>query len=86
MIELSGIVGIPFLKKSRFTGSEKNRCFVLEKQSGEDGDHLAAVIWDGPNCCAATPDEQKTTELFAFTEEGIEAAAAWLNQRSGGIC
>ena len=36
MIDLSGTMGIPFLKKSRFTGSDGALRFVLEKRSAED--------------------------------------------------
>ena len=39
MINLKGIMGIPLLKKSRFTGSDGELRFVLEKQSSEgEGD------------------------------------------------
>lgn len=34
MIDLKGTMGIPFLKKSRFTGSDGMLRFVLEKRSG----------------------------------------------------
>lgn len=36
MINLKGIMGIPLLKKSRFTGSDGELRFVLEKQSSEE--------------------------------------------------
>ena len=41
MIDLKGIMGIPLLKKSRFTGSDGNLRYVLEKRSSEEeGDRL----------------------------------------------
>ena len=82
MIDLSGIMGIPLLKKSRFTGSSGSLRYILEKQSSEEeGDLLAAVYWIGENCFDATPEEDKTTKLFPFTEEGLQEAQVWLNQQ-----
>ena len=67
MINLKGIMGIPLLKKSRFTGSDGELRFVLEKQSSEgEGDRLAAICWFGKLCSAATPDEEKITRYFPF--------------------
>lgn len=82
MIDLSGIVGIPFLERSRFTGSEKVMCFVLEKQSAEDGKSLRAAVWPGPYCFEKTPEEKKRSELFPFTEEGLSLAVEWMNGQS----
>ncbi len=80
MIDLKGIMGIPLLKKTRFTGSEKGLNFVLEKVSGEDGaERLAATCWHGRFCSDATPDEEKTTEYFSFDDEGLKKAQEWLN-------
>lgn len=82
MIVLTGIVGIPLLKKSRFTGSDKNMCYIIEKRDSEDVTRMAAVVWRGPNCYDATPEEEKTTEFFEFSEEGLKQAVAWMNERS----
>ncbi len=82
MIDLTGTMGIPLLKKSRFTGSSGPLRYVLEKRSSEEeGDRLAAVFWTGEKCSDATPEEDKTTELFPFTEEGLREAQAWLNRQ-----
>lgn len=82
MIDLKGTMGIPLLKKSRFTGSSGPLRYVLEKRSGEEeGDRLAAVFWIGEACSDATPEEDKTTRLFSFTEEGLLEAQAWLNEQ-----
>lgn len=82
MIDLSGIMGIPLLKKSRFTGSDGALRYVLEKRSSEEeGDRLAAVCWHGELCSDATPDEEKTTEYFPFNGEGLKQAQEWLNRQ-----
>lgn len=82
MIDLSGIVGIPLLKKSRFTGSDKNMCFMLEKRTEDDVTRMAAVVWPGPYCHDSTPDEKKTTEFFEFSEDGLKQAVEWMNEQS----
>lgn len=84
MIDLSGIMGIPLLKKSRYTGSHGSLKFVLEKQGSDEGDKLAAVFWIGETCSDATPEEDKTAKLFSFTDEGLKEAQAWLNEQIEG--
>lgn len=82
MINLKGIMGIPLLKKSRFTGSDSGLRYMLEKRSSEEeGDRLAAVYWWGEFCWEVTPEEEKTTEYFSFSEEGLLKAQEWLNQQ-----
>lgn len=39
------------------------------------------IIWQEPYCFEETPEEQKTTESFPFTEEGKEQLVAWLNEQ-----
>lgn len=85
MVDLSGIMGIPLLKKSRFTGSDGSLRFVLEKmESGEGGDKLAATYWVGEMCSDETPGEDKTVKLFPFTDEGLKDAQSWLNEQLSG--
>ena len=82
MIDLKGTMGIPLLKKSRFTGSCGAVRYLLERRSSEeDGDSLTAVFWRGELCSDATPDEEKTTRHFPFTEEGLREAQAWLSEQ-----
>ena len=59
MIDLTGMISIPYLKKTTFTGSEKGTNFMIRKISGEEG---------------------KTYQEFEFSEDGIKAAVAWLNE------
>ncbi len=39
------------------------------------------TVWPEPYGYDATPPEQKTSEYFPFTEEGIVSGVAWLNSR-----
>ena len=53
MIDLTGMISIPYLKKTVFTGSEKGTNFMIRKISGEEGepDKIQAVTWPGPFIC-----------------------------------
>lgn len=75
-ISLKGMVSIPFLKKERFTGSQKPMRYFLQKE----GDQLKATVYPGPYCIEATPKELMEYKFFEFSEKGLEAAVAWLNK------
>lgn len=84
MICLDGMVSIPYLKKTTFTGSERKMNFLLRKAAGEEGepDRIQAVVWPGPFIFSLTEEEKKTYQTFPFSTEGIHEAEAWLNERS----
>ncbi len=44
---------------------------------------LRASAWQGPWNYAVTPEEEIQTREFAFTEEGLQEAIAWLNDVQG---
>lgn len=86
MIDLSGMISIPFLKKSRFSGSYCGMRYLLEK--GERAvaggtvtePAIRAVIWPEPYNYEATAGEKKHGRDFPFSEAGIEEAVKWLNE------
>ena len=82
MIDLKGMVSIPFLKKAVFTGSSRGMNFLLRKLSGEDGkeDRLQAAVWPGPFIFAVTEEGKKIFQDFSFSPEGLKEAVDWLNQ------
>lgn len=80
MIELDGMISIPYLKKTTFTGSEKEMNFMIRKETGENGDILQAAVWPGPYIFSVTEDEKKTFQEFSFDNEGIRNAVDWLNR------
>ena len=43
MIDLTGMISVPFLKKSAFTGSYRGMNFMLKKISNDDGDQIQAI-------------------------------------------
>lgn len=79
MIDLKGIISIQLLKKSAFCGSEGKLRYRLYKNTVEETDKLIAAYWIGDYCWQVTPDEDKTSESFEFSTEGIYQAVDWLN-------
>ena len=80
MIDLTGMISIPYLKKTTFTGSHQGMNFMLRKVSGDEGDRMEAIVWPGPFIFSVTEDEKKTFREFAFSQEGLEEAVKWLNE------
>ena len=80
MIDLTGMISIPFLKKTVFTGSHHGMNFMIKKVSDDDGDRIRAIAWPGPFNFAATEDEKKMSHDVAFSQAGILEAVAWLNE------
>lgn len=91
MIDLHGDISIPFLKKSRFTGSYLGMRYLLQKaenvvEEAKDEEPakaetvIRAVIWREPFNFEVTPDEQKHSRDFPFTQDGLWAAVDWLNE------
>lgn len=81
MIDLDGMVSIPYLKKTVFTGSCQGMRYLLRKQSGDEGDKIQAVTWPGPYIFSATEEEKKTFQEFAFSKEGLLESIDWLNRQ-----
>ena len=88
MIDLHGDISIPFLKKSRFTGSYRGMRYELDgqqyKHRKEEPEKtetvLRAVVWPEPLAYDRTPEEKKHSRDFPFETEGIWQAVAWLNE------
>lgn len=80
MINLDGMISIPYLKKTVFTGSCRHMRFLLRKESGEEGDVIETILWPGPYNFSVTEEEKKTSRRFPFSEEGIKEAVDWLNE------
>ena len=69
MIELKGIMGIPFLKKSRFTGSDGELRYLLEKRSAESVPEGA--LWPAEDGADAAAEDRK-----ADAENGADVRKA----------
>ena len=71
-------LGMPFggLAKAGFTGSNDGMRFFIK--SFEEG-KITAFVYPEPYCFADTPDEEKISKDFEYTQEGVDKCVEWLN-------
>lgn len=81
MINSEDILSLEYLKKAEFSGSHQKIRYRLEGISGETGKKLLVTVWPEPYNFVTTPKKKKQHEEFDFSEEGIDAAVAWINDR-----
>lgn len=82
MIDRTRLLSLGYYKKAAsFTGSDKNKCYKIERFREEDSetDMFKATIWPGPYSSDSTPDEMKQSKLADFTEEGLLELVDWMN-------
>lgn len=84
MINRPELLAFEFYKLRPFKGSDKGIRYMIQKETiGEEPETrtvLKAYIWPEPFCFEVTPDEEKGSEQFDFSEEGLCAAIDWLNE------
>ncbi|MCD8241244.1 MAG: hypothetical protein LUD73_02255 [Lachnospiraceae bacterium] len=78
MVERADLFHLPFYKKEAFTGSDRGLRFWIGKTEGNEEAVLRAIVWPEPFALKHTPDEQKISRDFAFSEEGLDGAYAWI--------
>ena len=81
MLTREDFLPLNFVKKEDFTGSHKGMRFLLHQESVDEEKKLKVYVWSEPFGFEATPEEKKLSELFAFSEEGLEQAIAWMNEK-----
>ena len=81
MIRREDILSLEYLKKTEFTGSHRGLRYRLESKEEEGEKKLLVTVWLEPFNLVTTQDEQKQQEVFAFSEDGILDAVAWMNDR-----
>lgn len=80
MIERKDVMPVNFLKKENFTGSYQGMRYRMEKRTEGEETVLLVTLWPEPYGYDATPEEQKLTHTFDFSEAGIAAGVDWLNE------
>lgn len=81
MIKREDILSMEYLKKTEFTGCHRGMRYRLEGVSSEEGKQLKVTVWPEPFNFFKTPQEQKSSALFSFDEDGVTDAVAWMNDR-----
>ena len=79
-IKEADLFNINFYKKEMFHGSCGSMRYRIAAQNTDDGRRLRVTVWPGPYNYASTPDQEKRSEDFPFSREGLSAAAARLNE------
>lgn len=89
MIKRPELLALEFYKSRPFKGSDKGIRYMIQKdtvpvESEDEGKEtktvLTAFIWPEPFCFEVTPDEEKGSKQFEFSEEGLCEAIDWLNE------
>lgn len=81
MIDRKDILSMEFLKKTEFTGCNQGMRYRLEKFEDGEEKKLKCTVWPDLFNFFKTPDEEKTSELFDFSEDGVVDAVSWMNDR-----
>lgn len=82
MIQRGDILSMEYLKKTEFTACHQGMRYRLEGITDEEGNkRLKATVWPEPFNFFTTPEEQKTSEIFDFSDDGVQDAVDWMNNR-----
>ena len=81
MIEKENFHIFNYIKKEEYTASMDGMRYMLKKKENGEEIMLQAAIWPEPYCYAKTQEEYKQRKEFPFSEEGVKAAADWLNEQ-----
>lgn len=80
MLTRKDFLSLNFVKKEDFAGSHRGMRFMLHQEAAEDEKKLKVYLWSEPFGFEATPDEEKISALFDFSEEGLARAIDWMNE------
>lgn len=81
MINREDILSMEFLKKSEYSGCCQGMRYRLEGIMHDGEKVLKTTIWPEPFNYIRTPEEQKTSQMFEFSEDGVNDAVVWMNDR-----
>ncbi|MBR1471623.1 MAG: hypothetical protein IJ600_08285 [Lachnospiraceae bacterium] len=78
------LISLNYIKKERYTGSNDGMRFMLEKKSEEgQEDKILVCTWSEPYSYEKTEEDKKNYRMFAFSEEGLKEAVAYLMGEQG---
>lgn len=74
---------IPFggLKKEPFSGSHNGMRYLFRGDDGKNSTSFTVFIYHEPWCFEDTPEDEKESQSFPLSEEGMDQAVAWLFER-----
>ena len=68
---------INYIKKERQSGSYQGMRFTFQAED----DQLNVIFYPEPYCLEKTPDGLKESAQFALSDQGLDEAVDWLNDR-----
>ena len=80
MVKETDVFNINFYKDERFHGSLGKMRYRIAKKEEEDKKNLQVTVWPGPYNYDTTAEEEKVRAEFAYSNEGLKEAVAYLNQ------
>lgn len=81
MIKETDVFNINYYKKEMFNGSYRKMRYRIAKKEEEDKKNLQVTIWPGPYNYDTTQEDVKTTAEFEYSNDGLKAAVAYLNEQ-----
>ncbi|MCD8045271.1 MAG: GNAT family acetyltransferase [Clostridiales bacterium] len=78
-IQRTDLFNIRFYEKTRFHGSFCGMHYRIEKIADGEETKLRATVWPGSYNFDHTADDLKTSALFDFSNEGLDAVTDYLN-------
>lgn len=74
---------IPYggLKKEPFSGSHHGMRYMMNGDDGKNSTTFSVWVYPEPWCFEQTPDEEKEHAVFSLSDEGMDQAIDWLNER-----
>ena len=81
MLARADFLSLNFVKKEDYTGSYQGMRYMLHQAEAEEEKKLQIYLWPEPFCFDVTPEEQKISEMFPFSEDGLAQGIDWMNEQ-----
>lgn len=81
MITAEDILNMNFIKRKIYRKLQGHALPCKKEKDDAENDIFRATVWPGPYNFSTTPDDQKISATFPFTEEGRQQAVDWMNEQ-----
>ena len=81
MLARADFLSLNFVKKEDYTGSYQGMRYMLHQAEVEEEQKLQIYLWPEQFCFDVTPEEQKISEMFPFSEDGLAQGIDWMNEQ-----
>ena len=81
MLARADFLSLNFVKKEDYTGSYQGMRYMLHQAEVEEEKKLQIYLWPEPFSFDVTPEEQKISEMFPFSEDGLAQGIDWMNEQ-----